>query len=104
MSRNAVTSYAFSTTDAFRVHPQEYVKAVAGPLGDLRRIHTRVKPRRDGGVPKGVWPIRQRGCGFGRRKRRNPSAVPRTTIDAVGDGAAVLAAEQPAIRCGAMLG
>lgn len=51
---DAALGVVLLASDALGVDPQEYVYAVAGPLGDLGRADAGVEPGRNGGVAQVV--------------------------------------------------
>lgn len=76
---------------------------MASPLGDLRCGHAGVEPGRHGRVPEAVRPRCKRGRRFLRRQRIGACLLPEATVHTVGDWTAILAAEDPAVWCGAEL-
>jgi hypothetical protein len=89
--------------DALGIDPEQNVHAVTGPRGDLWGRDAAVEPGRHCGVPKVVWPARERRGNLWLRQTCSPCDTPDPAVKTFRQGATTDTSEEPAIRCRPML-
>ena len=100
---DAPLGLALLAGDALDVDPQQHVRAVACPVGDLGGGHAGVEPGRDGGVAQVVRPAHKLGGGVGLAERFAARGVEYLQVGPFRDDAAARAGEDPPAGPGAEL-